>query len=228
MDNTIIALLILFAGSVFWSLKTRSCRRREPFTEVISAAVGQVTESSLQHCVEPKIKYEKAFYYELDNNRFLKGLQRALAVMPSSRLKEAEWKKVNADAQYIIDKYKVAFEAFQKAITSGTNAGYFSLPDGTSPKFQIVYDNIQYAYEKGTDVMIVYDVVLYREGKAHGKHIIVTSIVRTDIDKTVTVEYAKIKVLGIVSADTIGLFPVRPMSFEDPPYETVANMTTKA
>jgi hypothetical protein len=172
--------------------------------------------------VEYKVKYDKAYYYELDNATFEAALQKAFAPSASQSnswtqlpmpgtdtgtltdAKSIRLRRLQVPNLSIYDAYKLILAHISNTINSKTLL--FVLPDGTQPKFQIIHDvlNNVYINEDQTKYLMQINFVCYRESKFQAKSIQSTCT----IDKNHKVEVPEIHVVGVLSEDSFGLFPV--------------------
>lgn len=182
---------------------------------------------SLLPILETDVKYEKAFYYELDNVALEKALT---STFNSSTLTDAA-KETSSDAGWQTidnDQVAVTYNYVLKDMkkTFKTNRDAFRLPDGTDPPFQIVHDallNVAIKYDLSKDskelsdipwYLLKYEVIIFRESKYQGKHLGIVSVV----DPEGGITYLQMKVIGVVSADDIGIWPVKALDTTFLPY----------
>lgn len=232
MDKTLTVLLIVFSLTALWVLRYRKPFFFEVFADKTDTnaivpynedIVGR--QDSLSEVLDKttKIKYEKAYYYELTNKDMLNALKKSFnlpsALAATKNINDVKWKVVDSESSEVSEMYAAIIDHFKAVLNSHGNL--FTLPDGSSPPFQIVYDRLQVAMkqEHGTTdtgskskqaiqaippYLFKFDAVIYREAKVHGKHLFITCIRTKD-----TVSYQQIKIIGIVSSDNIGFFPVQ-------------------
>lgn len=156
-------------------------------------------------------KYPRAFYTEMDNGRYEKALQSTFATQKTCEaldvaLKQDDWISI-PDTQPMaighVMEAKVLPELEQRL--------------QASPYFQDVEGKIQIAYEKVVRLfrhkelkeryLAIIELVLYREGKYHGKHVEIGMVI-TDNKGSWEFEVASARVLGILFEDRFAMFPV--------------------
>lgn len=157
------------------------------------------------------IKYPNAYYNELDNNTFTKGLIHVFE--PNSLLLNgSEWtKQIEVNKEHIPPKllqmqYKKIISWILNRLNTNAKVN-FNIPGDDPMPFQIIHD---YWKSWSKNILIpnrfLYniEVVIYRESKYHAKH--VRFIVITDKDNIIGV--VETKILGIIFEDKFGLFPI--------------------
>ena len=234
MDKILVCVLIALATLAAYTLGTRSCCLASegegftvrPFNDNMDYKnKGEepwnhhVVHDSLLPVLETNIKYKNAYYYELDNDAFVQALFECFQVVGQGKqdvmqavIKKDPWTPVTLDADAL-----ASYNAVRDTITDTlkSNTSCFKLPDGSSLPLQVVHDRLQSASisiskEDGKNVTVVkylfkLEMILYRESKYQGKHIGCVCI--NDVTNRKIV-FVQMKILGVVSADEIGLFPV--------------------
>lgn len=171
--------------------------------------------------MEQRIKYEKMYMVEMDNADFERYMRKALQV-PDKKSNEvmniSNWTILDTNNSLHTSFIRVSYASMILYIEKTLNSSdLMKLPyDTEQRKIQVVHDvllefkkNVQNDFK----YILLVDLILYREHKFHGKH----------VQLEVLVEYVKEKkqwlfdviradVLGIVSEDGIGLFPVVPFT----------------
>lgn len=157
------------------------------------------------------VKYENAYYNELDNRTFIEGLYRAF--QPNSLLMNgSDWiNQIQVDKEHIPpkllqDQYRTIVPWIEQGLNA--NAGeYFRIPGDASAPFQIIHDHWN-SWSKNIMVpnrfLYNMDVVVYRESKYHAKHLRFIIVA----DKQGIVGVVSIRMVGIIFEDKFGLFPV--------------------
>lgn len=170
------------------------------------------------------VKYNNAYYYEYDNAKYLEGLKKQLNITPESHQAQAIRKKTwnppqtltQSTAQNILDAYASCLQTFLTILNNGigTSSNALTLPGSnplTTQNIQIVHDIlIHYEIPIANDTnMYLFDIemLLYRESKFQGKHIGVRCLFNS---QTKELDVTSIGIIGEVSEDQIGLFPVNP------------------
>ena len=171
---------------------------------------------------DPVIKYKNAYYYEMTNGDYENALKSIFSMKTCNTLTQALDKSVWTDAMKPSDITKSAWAGvYEQWITEFTkiinDSSELKLP-GDSSKIQVVHDRWIAAYYHISDptlLRIDMEVLLYRFGKPHGKHVSMSVIAKkreveglfaTTNDWYYTV--VAIEVLGIVPEDQIAIHPV--------------------
>lgn len=184
--------------------------------------------------IDSVVKYKNAYYYEFDNETYKKGL---LATFDTTVAKydPAEWNTYTmgsgpgtASASTTPAPPPDVLSAYDRCIARFTadlnRSKSLALPDDNHTVIQVVHDVlIRYRTSiKRPKQLYSFDIeaILYRESKFQGKHIAFRAIynVRANI-----LYITNIAVLGAVSEDQIGMFPV----YASNPYE-VTELTAAA
>ncbi len=164
--------------------------------------------------VDPQIKYKRAYYYEMSNEAFQEGLQKALAnTCEGTKLaKETDnWDDITNLAgvdPYISEIYQQGLEQITKVLNT-TNT--LKLSNGSPYLLQIVHDvlvRVQKHTKEPLTYMLDVDTIIYREFAAHAKH--VHFVVFGYLISTTNgwkVEILSQNVKGIVSPESIQLHP---------------------
>lgn len=155
-----------------------------------------------------KSKYERAYNYELENDAYRKALEKSFN-MKKVCINPAEWSVVEPVNRTIPLNIQNAYSKAVDHITRTiVNSPHFGLPDGQSPKIQIVHD-VLVSYQinrREPSYIMTLQLVMYRESKFHGKDI----GMMVKVDKNV-VTVLDIWINGVVFEDKIALFPVLPI-----------------
>lgn len=157
------------------------------------------------------VKYPNAYYNELDNTAFMNGLISTFRPNPLM-FNGSEWtKEITVDRENIppiilSEQYKRIITWIQERLNSVSKT-FFSIAGDEPAPFQIIHDHWK-TWSKNllmtNRFMYNIDIVVYREGKYHAKHI--QMVVVTDKDSILGV--VDIKIVGIIFEDKFGLFPV--------------------
>ena len=182
------------------------------------------------------VKYPKAYYAELGNSAYsaaLQGLfQLSCEIQRDAEATIATWKSgpvppEGAAGTYVAEAYAAAIAHISDRVLGPTGASALALPDASDrAKVQLVYDMLA-EYGVGPvdaeavgpsgppSLRLTVECVFYRFGKFHGKH--VRFIVRATpqllggSDASVPrwrIFVLGVSILGVISADQIGLYPV--------------------
>jgi hypothetical protein len=172
---------------------------------------------------DPKILYPNAYYYELDNLKYVNGLKKALSV-PCSLLADAvtqsNWspsidpKTLAVVSSQVIDAYNACITYVYTKINAAPS---MVLPGDNPDKpsiIQVVHDILHgYKVHNGSDGMYLIDMelLLYRENKHHGKDVNMTCTAKQSKNNDGwVVNVVALDLIGVVPEDDIGLFPVTP------------------
>lgn len=212
---TLIAALAVWAAYVIYDRVP--ARPIESFIDPYGTPVDKLMiNDSLSRDIDTTIKYPKAFYYELPNAEFNVAMKTCFNIPDEARTETRLWESIPpvlADEAHAIVKDSIAVLLREKADA-------FKLPDGTAPPLQVVHDRLVQAQiapvpkpKTNDDSPQLYDYriksefIFYRESKYQGKHVGFVCTVSPDG----IVEYIQARVLGVISADNIGLWPVMPL-----------------
>jgi len=173
---------------------------------------------------DPKVKFKNAYYYEFDNNTYLKNLKIAL-VVPCELLADAvltsNWstqldpsiQEKTTDISDISNAYNNCLNYITHKINTAES---MILPSDVQltvrTKIQLVHDIFKsYKIHKDSKSMYLINMqlILYRHAKYNGKHIDVTCTAKKK-NNTWIVHVVAIRILGIVAEEDIGLYPVLP------------------
>lgn len=158
-------------------------------------------------------KFEKSYNYELENNEYQEAinytfnLDKKPTVNMSNYTQEEPLNRVLPAV--VEDAYNKSVENIDSLIK---NSVHFDLPDGSLQlvnPIQIVHDRlISYRTHKTipNNYVLNMELILYREGKYHGKHINLT--VLAEKNKVWEIKVLDAKIIGVVFEDKISLFPV--------------------
>jgi hypothetical protein len=172
-------------------------------------------QSSLPMNIE--VKYPTTYFYEYDNATYDIALKKTFG-FPCKKGRDLldvnQWKLVDLSGEILnIDEpYNAMLQDTKKKLN---DSEYLWLPHDNPnmrPDIQIVHDRlIDLRLNTSTRFKYAFttEYILYRESKYHGKHVRVTTIVEYDEStKKWGVYVVEIELLGIVSEDQIGFFPV--------------------
>lgn len=167
-------------------------------------ATGRAPQDSLY--INNQVKYKNAFYYEYDNEEYLKRLKVILNIRHI--FDEGEWYHYNVTVNTpndILMAYNKCIDIISKRLNDNNT---LLLPDQNKVPIQIVHDVLlKYYRNHDNPKLFAFDIqlVLYRQSKYQGKHI----ELRVVYDKRYeSLFVTDVKLLGVVSEDQIGMFPV--------------------
>ena len=185
---------------------------------------------------DPVVKYKKAYYNELDNSAYVAALQGlfqlSCEIQRDAEASIAGWKTgpvppEGAAGVYVTEAYNATIAHISERVLSETGARALALPDSSDrAKVQLVYDMLaEYGVGPVDEAAVgaggppalrlTVECVFYRFGKFHGKH--VQFIVQAKPELVGASEAAVprwrvlvlgVRILGVVAADQIGLYPV--------------------
>jgi hypothetical protein len=174
---------------------------------------------------DTKVKFKNAYYYEFDNITYLQNLKIAL-IVPCELLADAvltsNWSS-NIDPSSTIND-KITYEAtngytncLQYIDNKINKSKSMILPSDIKlqarSKIQIVHDIFKsYKVHKTSNSMYLINIelILYRQAKYNGKHIDITCTAKKNDSKWI-IHIVAVRILGVVSEENIGLFPVIPI-----------------
>jgi hypothetical protein len=167
--------------------------------------------------VDPSVQFKKAYYYELDNKRYINGLRKALIVscgLIYDAIQQGNWGTSVTSSDTASDEVIAAYNACVSSIASKLNSSdALDLPgDSASPKrIQVVHDILK-SYKVNSHIYHMYliemELVLYRENKYHAKHISLTCTAKKQGYNQWSTNVVAVKLLGVVPEDQIALYPV--------------------
>lgn len=173
--------------------------------------------------IDPKVNYTNAYYYEFDNITYLKKLKFVLTV-PCELLADAiltsNWSDI-VEPEISNSTQNVATGAYTACVqyiyTKINSADSMILPSEVQlpvkTKIQIVHDIFK-SYKIHTtspSMFLIYmELVLYRHTKYNGKHVEVVCTAKKNNNSWI-IHVVAIRILGIVSEESIGIFPVIPV-----------------
>jgi hypothetical protein len=192
-------------------------KSREPFVDAYGAPLDNKLENdSLPLELEMKVKYPKAFYYELDNKAFERGLQECFNVAQKpdalAILNQTGWDPI--ENSMVTDIYATILATVKGLLIQ--KASYFALPDGSAPPLQVTHNRLIKAaihLDDSADAdtvpsyLVKAEFTFYREGKFQGKHIGALCYIPPNNG----LRFLQMNIIGVVNPDTIGLWPVRPL-----------------
>uniref|UniRef100_A0A6C0KSX8 Uncharacterized protein n=1 Tax=viral metagenome TaxID=1070528 RepID=A0A6C0KSX8_9ZZZZ len=179
--------------------------------------------------INDDVKYKKAFYYEYDNKTYEKKLKQIFIKDNNPCFNENDWYTYgntpanapgNTGDAALLEKQPDILLAYDNCInefknelnntTDMTGTAIMLLPDKNKVPIQVVHDVLlRYRKNKKPQLKHTYsfdiELILYRQSKYQGKHI--GTRVIYDNDKN-SLNVANIAILGVVSEDSIGMFPV--------------------
>jgi len=174
--------------------------------------------------IDPIVKFPKAYYYELDNKKYTDGLRKALVVSCSliaEAVSQSNWSDSyteNANDSDAKDAYNACLREIAQKLNSSDALALPGEADIKKTKIQVVHDILR-GYQRHKDdpdfYLLNIELVLYRENKVHGKHVLVTATVKKKTFSWLT-NIIAVTVLGVVPEDQIGIFPV----VANNPYDT--------
>ena len=175
--------------------------------------------------IDTKVKFKNAYYYEFDNVTYLRNLKIAL-IVPCELLADAV---LTSNWSNDIDPASTANDKITREATIGytnclqyidnkiNNSKSMILPSDIKlqvrAKIQIVHDIFKsFKVHKTSNSMylINMELILYRQSKYNGKHIDITCTVKKNNSKWI-IHIVAVRILGVVSEENIGLFPVIPI-----------------
>jgi hypothetical protein len=185
---------------------------------------------------DPVVKYPKAYYNELGNSAYVAALQGlfqlSCEIQRDAEATIATWKSgpvppEGAAGTYVAEAYAAAIGYISDRVLGPTGVSALALPDASdNAKVQLVYDMLAEYGVGPVDVEAVgasgppslrltIECVFYRFGKFHGKHVrfIVRATPQLLGGGAASVPQWRIfvlgvQILGVISADQIGLYPV--------------------
>lgn len=167
--------------------------------------------------IDTPIKYNKAFYYEMDNAMYDKALQSTFSHNCEAAKKvfvNTSWRLLDP-TNLDNDKIRILtiYPSVIKYMTTTLNQSkYMKNKNGSPYLIQIVHDHILRTYQHLTSsnqFIIELETILYREFAAHGKHLRFKIFVEQS--KNIEVVITELDILGIVPAEIIGFHPVLPI-----------------
>jgi len=174
---------------------------------------------------DTKVKFKNAYYYEFDNITYLRNLKIAL-IVPCQLLADAvltsNWSSDIYPSSTENDKItKEAIVGYTNCLqyidNKINNAKSMILPSDIKlqvrTKIQIVHDIFKsFKIHKTSNSMylINMELILYRQSKYNGKHIEITCTAKKNNNKWI-IHIVAVRILGVVSEENIGLFPVVPI-----------------
>jgi len=245
MRTLLIALLALFL------IALAARKQREAFANATDAAPWDRRPIAGSVPIDPTVKYPRAYYAELNNDAFQKGLQ-TLFQQSCDVEKEAlvgikDWPVGPTPPEgvigtYVSEAYDAAVRFINDRVTTGeASRAALQLPDvSDTTKIQMVHDRLtEYAVAPAADagapgpssLRLTIDVVFYRFAKYHGKHVqFVVRATPSLSDGSMPTAFGPanaavpvwkitvvaVRVVGIVYADQIGLYPVLASDTKEP------------
>lgn len=175
-----------------------------PLANSTNNAIGRAPQNSV--FIDHKVKYTNAFYYEYDNEEYLKKLRVIFNIRHI--FNEGEWYHYNvtdSTPDDILLSYDKCINILGKRLN---NSNTLLLPDEKKVRIQIVHDVLlKYYRNQDSPNLLAFDIqlVLYRQAKYQGKHIEMRVVYDKKYDSLFATD---LKILGVVSEDQIGFFPV--------------------
>lgn len=167
-------------------------------------ATGRATQDSIP--INNQIKYKNAFYYEYDNDEYMKKLNIIFNVRRI--FNEGEWYTYNLNDNTpddILSSYNKCINILTKRLN---NNNTLLLPNEKKVQIQIVHDVLlKYYRNRDSTDLFAYNIelVLYRESKYQGKHIALRIVYNKKYE---TLFVTDLKIIGVVPEDKIGMFPI--------------------
>lgn len=174
---------------------------------------------------DPIIKYKNAYYYEMPNEEYENALKHAFALKScnalTQALRKAEWSDAKKPSEVLGSRWVGVYEQWLAEFTQTINAAPELKLTGDTTAIQVVHDRWIAVHTHVNDPTLLrmdIEVILYRMGKPHGKHVSMSVIAKRmgDEGKFATTVVA-IEILGVVPEDQIALFPVVASNPFDPP-----------
>jgi len=159
---------------------------------------------------EIKYRYKNAFYYEYGNREYLDKLKTIFNISENGTLNTDDWKIYDISPNTPSNILMAYNNCVNELKTRINTSDALTLPDNVKIPIQIVHDVLlRYGISKKHPSSSVYsfdiEMILYRQSKYQGKHI--GTRVIYDNDKNI-LNVLGIGIIGVVSEDNIGLFPV--------------------
>ncbi len=164
--------------------------------------------------VDTPIKYSRAYYYELDNAAYDKALQYTFAhnckaAKDADVVSKNQWITLSPDQDgvRILQLQSLVLSYLRKQVTTSK---YLQLKNKTPSMIQIVHDVLISAEKHAVNPSyFIYrmECILYREYAPHGKHVALDVFLDLSQKDKPDVVVIKQDILGIVSAENIGLHP---------------------
>lgn len=201
-----IALLGIWLGFVtFFILRTQTGKREgfvvgygDDLPEIQSTPIDLVT------------KYPNGYYNELDNATYQSALQKAFSGEKTcGPLRMA----LRMDDWVLSESHDVLKQAYVSQVIPSVRERINQTPDffkGATGKIEIAYENIKSvsAHINQPDTyLVLVELVLYRKGKYHGKHVELNIIMQWK-KKEWSYHVVSAEVLGILFEDQIVMQPV--------------------
>lgn len=227
----VLAWIVLIVGihyvtlkeSFVGTLRSPSPWSGEELTEVNKGQAPWLHSSIHQSNIsDPVIKYKHAYYYEMTNQEYESALKTLFSMKSCNTLAQAleksQWTDAMNPGEITKSTWAGVYEQWMKEFTKAVNASIELKLSGDASKIQVVHDRWIAAYFHVTDptlLRIDMEVLLYRYGKPHGKHVSMSIIAKrkeadgifaSTNDWHFTV--VAIEVLGIVPEDQIAIHPV--------------------
>jgi len=159
-----------------------------------------------------KFKFNKAYNYELENEAYIKALQKTFNIQKYC-ITDQEWSVVEPNNRTVPTNVQSAYDnAVSYIMNMVKTSEHLKLPDNQAIQLnpiQVVHDRlISYRLHKKTPSCILnLEAVLYREAKYHAKH--VGFLVLADRSKGGwNIRVIDVWINGVIFEDQIGLFPV--------------------
>lgn len=174
------------------------CESLEDFDE-------DVFQNSLRRELQTDIRYQTAYYYELDNDSFEEALSKCFGSSSHSAqnaITASKWMNVSVIEPSVLKAYRQAKNMFVYLLDRGNQ--FFVLPDSSNPALQLAGDRLTAgAYNAMGTFLIKCEFVVFRQNKFQGKHIGCVCTVKNDPHSGAITSFIQLKVIGVVSADNI-------------------------
>lgn len=232
MDSWIRRFLFLTVAWILFVLWATSGRKKETFTDgapwkdadlsLVNKGKSPWLHYPIHHSTisDPVIKYKDAYYYEMSNHEYEIALKETFSMKQcnalASALNENEWTE-EIQPSLITDTTWIGVydEWLAKFTKDLVKSPFMQLP--SSSEIQVVHDRWMSARKHRTNPALLrmdVEVILYRFGKQHGKHVSLSVLANKKDDAVFSTAdvwsytIVAIEVLGVVPEDQIALHPV--------------------
>ncbi len=175
--------------------------------------------------VDYQVRYKTMYMAEYDHLTYENKLKTIFG-LPSSKKQElsniSDWTVLDTDNRFHRSYIRVAYSSFINFLTQQLQKSkeldlIYDNPYNR-PKLQIVHD-VLLQFKRNTrnpyKYALMIEMILYRNHKYHGKHVHVEAIVEYKRKtKDWIFDIVDIHIIGVVSEDGIGMFPVVPYQRE--------------
>ena len=183
------------------------------FSSLLLTSAADITDpSTVRPSVNVNIKYKNAYYYEYDDEEYLKRLKTAFGIPPKSQSQAL--RKGDEDSEDVTKAYTFVITRIEKVMREASEKE-MALPT-PSPPIQTVVARLVGWNRVRTDVYnLTIECVFYRENKYCGKK--VEFYVQCNRGYS-QVKYLDAIITANVSEDDIALYPVTATNPFDTPY----------